>query len=120
MVLATRPIKLSDPCICNIESTKDKEPLPEIGFKKSKGTISLGMCKKFVIGISVRESNSRAPEARSILTAVTSPTSGGIMETVHLIPSLAPDRKISNTFIFFARAKMITVPMAMGRMNIVI
>ena len=119
MILAARPIKLSGPWLCNIESTNDRDPLPEIGFKKSKGTISLGMCRKFVIGISAWDSNSRAPDARSMLTAVISPTSGGMMETVHLMPSFAPERKVSKTFIFFIRANIITVPMAIGRINIV-
>ena len=83
---ATLPGKLSGPKDLKIESTRAKEPLPEIGRNSMRGIVSFGTAIKFPMGASKEVIMSSAPEAFNMETATINPISEGAIEKVEKKP----------------------------------
>ena len=111
---ATLPGKLSGPKDLKIESTRAKEPLPEIGRNSMRGIVSFGTAIKFPMGASKEVIMSSAPEAFNMETATINPISEGAIEKVEKKPSFAPEMNVSNKGIFLKMPNIIINPTAQG------
>ena len=87
---AVRPTVLSGPKRVMSSLPTASAPLPEKGRRNMSGAHSAGMPRKRRAGESSRASASGTPEARSIVTAVSSTTSGGRISITSRRPSFAP------------------------------
>ena len=112
MTDAVHPIRLSGPYSSKICVRSAVEPLPEIGRNKARGRTSGGNPKKEAAGAIHWVNKSKIPEAYNMVTAMSSPTKEGKMETEECNPSFAPSKNVSNTGTFLTipnnKIRMIT------------
>lgn len=78
--------------------------LPEIGLTRIRGNISIGIFTNCIIGDRHDAIKSKKPDSLRKLTAKKRPIRLGKILTTVVIPSFAPERKLSKTLTFSARA----------------
>ena len=93
-------------------------PLPLIGRTSSSIAVSGGMPSRASMGAHSRVSASSAPDARSMLTAVSSATSAGKMRMTVFSPSRAPSVSAEKTSVPVSTPQSPTPASSSGTVNV--